>query len=147
MQNIVTIWQTSKQLDHTEKLMSALRQAGLPLAHADAEDQGDVTDNGRIVCIASVTENMVDALIAIPSGLVYLLEDDTWDMEFWKFAAENYYLVTGNLADRLYLAERAGADPKSVKGKAIMRAKSESLSTLSLDNILADMDVSMRTSH
>ena len=62
---------------------------------------------------------------------------------FWAFAARNYYLVTGNIADRTGLAERAGVDMSTnkVTGRAIQRTKAEGPSGMTLDQILEAIGV------
>ena len=62
---------------------------------------------------------------------------------FWAFAARNYYLVTGNIADRTGLAERAGVDLSTIKvsGRALQRAKADGLSGMTLDQLLEAVGV------
>ncbi|MFL9611043.1 hypothetical protein ACKF11_13230 [Methylobacillus sp. Pita2] len=146
MHEVMTIWQASKQVPHTEALMASLRKAKLPLAYAGQEGPEEGSEDSRIVCIASVSTTGIDALIVSPSGLAYRLTDETLDLDFWKFAAEYYYLVTGNMGDRQHIAELVGIEAKVIKGKTLARGKGAELSALDLEDILDQLNTSLNTS-
>jgi hypothetical protein len=100
----------------------AFREFGLPV-------------DGNITCIISVIDEQINAAIASPSGLVYQLGPGAPDRVFWQFAAKNYYMVTGNLADRQRLSKMIDLQADLIEGKALSR-ESAVPSELSLDDLL-----------
>lgn len=104
--------------------MAALRAAGLPLANT-ADTSEDESSQSQIVCIAVVKEDVIHALVATPSGLVYRFEPKIFELSFWSFAARYYYWVTFSLADREQVSQLTGVSAKAMKGKAMVRGKSE----------------------
>ena len=66
-------------------------------------------ESADIICVVE-NSPIPKALVACPNGSVFRFEPSVFEPGFWAFAARNYYLVTGNIADRTGLAERAGVD-------------------------------------
>lgn len=128
-------WESRVEVHDPELIMAALRAAGLPLAYA-SEQEGEESDASRIVCVAAYLHGQIQALVATPSGLVYRFEPDVIVDDFWRFALNHYYVVTGNIADRLAFAQHIEVPEKAVKGRALIRKKSEDPSGLSLDDLL-----------
>lgn len=119
-------------------IMAALRAAGYPLSSSTDAAEGE-SDASKLVCIADVRESMMHAIVATPSGIVQRFEPSQFEPQFWSFACRHYYLVTGNIADRRRAAELAGVEIKDVKGRTLLRGKSEDLSGMTLDGMLANI--------
>ena len=127
-------WDTRIEVEQPEEIVAAFRSAGLPVG-------GGAVASDQIVCVAAVGE--IPAVVVVcPNGLVYRFEPQVFEQEFWRFAVGNYYMVTGNLADRQKVAALAGVPADEVKGKALLRAKSEGPSGLALDVLLEQLGVS-----
>ncbi|MDD2741259.1 MAG: NAD-dependent DNA ligase LigA [Rhodocyclaceae bacterium] len=121
-------WDTRTEQTFPAELIASMRAAGLPVG-------GEGDDAGEIVCILSVGD-LPSALVACPNGAVYRFEPPVFEEGFWRFAVANYYLVTGNMADRKKIAEMTGVPTPEIKGKTLSRAKEEAGSGLSLDGLL-----------
>lgn len=119
-----------------DAVLATLRAAGFPLASSSELTEGE-SDNSKLVCVAEVRNNMIHAIVASPSGIVYRFEPTVFEPSFWSFAGRHYYFVTGNIADRRRVAELAGIEFKDIKGKTLARGKSESLSEMTLDGMLS----------
>lgn len=122
-------WDSRINIFNSGEIMFLLRSAGFPLSSNDSEN-GD-SENSKLVCLAEVQDKNIIAIVATPSGLVYKFTE--FDIEFWSFAARNYYFVTGNMSDREHVAKLTNLDTKEIKGKTLMRGKSSCLSQMSLD--------------
>lgn len=132
-------WSDQVQIANPQDLIASFRAAGLPLADASAEQDEDESDNSKIVCLAEVNQSSVSAIVACPSGLIYRFEPTEFEPAFWSFAARNYYLVTGNMTDRNHVAILAGVQIKMAKGRTLARGKSDRLSGLTLDEMVASI--------
>lgn len=128
-------WESRTAVEDAPAVIGALRAAGLPVGIP-----GD--ESAYIIC---VVENSLipKALVACPNGSVFRFEPTLFEPGFWAFAARNYYLVTGNIADRTGLAERAGVDlsTNKVSGRALQRAKADGPSGMTLDQLLEAVGV------
>lgn len=110
-----------------EGLARALRASGQPLGASD-----------DFLCLLALDGPLPRAVVVTPSGLAYRMEPAELDPVIWSFAARNYFVVTGNLADRQRLAELANLpDVKEIGGSALSRKKGSSVSGISLDQLLA----------
>ena len=118
--------------EHARSIVSALRAAGLPVGE----------DATEIVCLVEATDPP-KALVACPSGAVYGFSPATVEPAFWRFALANYYLVTGNLADRAWLAQQHGVAPAAASGKAIARDKGDVLSKRTLDQLCQGFGITL----
>lgn len=138
MENRNRTWDAQVPVIDSAAVMTALRAAGLPLSVSGIEDDESEADSERsaIVCVAAVREDGVTALVACPSGLVYRFEPPAFDLEFWRFAARFYYLVTGNLEDRRRIADLTSVPFKEITGRCLVRKKETVLSGRSLDDLL-----------
>ena len=123
-------------------VMSALKAAGFPLSSSTESNEGE-SDNSKLVCVAEIKGDLIHAIVASPSGIVYRFEPSVLEPAFWSFAGRNYYFVTGNIADRRRAAELAGIDVKLIKGKTLARGQGEALSGMTLDQMMAQIN-SMR---
>jgi DNA ligase (NAD+) len=125
-------WNSRVEVKNAVEVISALSAAGLPIG-ASGDD---------IVCVVAVGEAPI-ALVASPNGRVYRFEPTVFEVGFWSFAVANYYLVTGNQADRAKLAEQAGVNTSEIKisGRAINRAKSDAPSGMTLDAMLESLGI------
>lgn len=121
-----------------------MRASGLPLAHADSGEEE--SDNSKITAIIAINSEQVDAYVATPSGLLYRFTPSEFEAEWWSFALRSYHVVTGNMADRQWLIERASVDAVQVKGKCLSRAKGGGLSGLSLEQLFEQMCPSQQSS-
>lgn len=132
-------WDARVPVANQTEIMAALRAAGLPLANT-AETAEDESGQSQLVCVAEVREDIIFALIATPSGLVYRFEPTHFELSFWSFAARNYYWVTSCMADREQASKLTDVPLKIMKGKTLSRGKSE-LSKVALDTLLGDLGV------
>lgn len=129
-------WASKVAIDDPARLLARMRGAGLPLQDGGAGEVEGESDSSKITALVAVSEDRLAAIVATPSGLVYRLEPEVIEQEWWSFAARYYYIVTGNLADRQLLAEHAGVELSAVKGKTISRKKLAEPSGLTLDQLL-----------
>ena len=129
-------WASKVAIDDPVRLLARMRSAGLPLQDGGAGEVEGESDSSKITALVAVGADRLAAIVASPSGLVYRLEPEVIEQDWWSFAARYYYVVTGNLADRQLLAEHAGVEIGLVKGKTISRKKAAELSGLSLDQLL-----------
>ncbi|QEL56035.1 hypothetical protein [Chromobacterium paludis] len=129
-------WASKVVIAEPDRLLARMRAAGLPLQEGTAGEAEGESDNSKITALVAVGDDRLSAIVATPSGLVYRLEPERIEPDWWSFAARYYYIVTGNLADRQMLAELAGIQASAVKGKTISRKKSAELSGLTLDQLL-----------
>lgn len=138
---VVPTWSEQVTIYGKTSLIERLRSAGLPLSGggADAADSDAEAEssNAVIVALVAVSATKISALVATPSGLLYRFEPKAIEREWWGFAVSNYYVVTGNMADRQQLAMHAGVEPKAIKGRTWFRKKEADLTGLSLDEIIA----------
>lgn len=130
-------WESQINIEDPAAVLATLRQAGLPLAESGADLVEEESTNSRIVAIMAPAGDTIHAIVATPSGFVYRFEPPEIDIEFWSFALRHYYVVTGNMADRLLLAKQADVDIKGVTGRAMDRKKTDAPSGLLLDEMLA----------
>jgi hypothetical protein len=128
-------WQSRVPVVNPGAVMQSLRAAGLPLANS-VDTEGEESSQSSLVCIAEVRENLIHALVACPTGLVYRFEPVEFEAFFWGFAARNYYWVTSSMADREWISKLTDVPLKSMKGKALSRSK-DGLSKVPLNSILA----------
>lgn len=129
-------WETKELVADPARLLARMRSAGLPLQDGVAGEVEGESDGSKITALVAVSADGLAAIVASPSGLVYRLEPEIIEQEWWSFAARYYYIVTGNLADRQLLAEHAGVELSAVKGKTISRKKLAEPSGLTLDQLL-----------
>lgn len=130
-------WSAQLPVPNAADILSALRAAGLPLAvSAPSDGDSDDSDASAMVCLAEVADARIWAIVACPNGLVFRFEPPVYEPAFWSFAAQYYYWVTGNMADRQKVSELAGIPVKSMKGRCLSRAKSPALSRTTLDALL-----------
>ncbi len=136
---IARTWDCRAQIMGEISLFERLKSAGLPLSMAsegaDGVNEGE-SAGGAIVALVSVVGSRLAALVATPSGITYRFEPEAIEPTWWDFAARNYYVVTGNMADRQMLALRAGVDPKVIKGRTWYRKKDAEPSGLGLDELI-----------
>ncbi len=128
-------WDSRASLNGVRELFERMRASGLPLASSGGEEAGD-GDVSKITALVALNDGRVEAFVAAPSGLVFRFAPEVVEPHWWSFALRNYYIVTGNLADRLALAEVAEVDAILIKGKCISRLKGSSLSGMTLDQLL-----------
>lgn len=130
-------WSDLIELRGKEHLIAALRVAGLPLSEScqDTEKTAGMLAGESVVCIADVRQRQIHGLVISSSGHVYSFEPDKLDVEFWAFAAEHYYIVTGNRADRQKIADLVDVDVKRIKGRT-MRKRGKGLSHASIESML-----------
>lgn len=98
-------------------LFARLVKAGLPLS-----ELAGVARSCEIVALVVVRRGeggapVPSALVATPSGHVFRFEPAVVEVPWWRFAAGNYFVVTAGAADRVALAQLAGVDLDSIKGK------------------------------
>lgn len=136
-------WDSQVPIPDAAALMVVLRAAGLPLSNT-VEVLEDESGASCIVCIAALRLDGVHALVACPSGLMYRFEPAAFEQHFWHFACRNYYLITGNLADRREMADLAGLTAKDIKGRALIRGQGDDASGLSLDGLLGKLGWSIQ---
>lgn len=136
---IARTWDCRVQIMGEASLFERLKSAGLPLSMAsegaDGLAEGE-SASGAIVALVSVAGGRLAALVATPSGLMYRFEPEAIEPTWWDFAARNYYVVTGNMADRQQLALRAGVEPKAIKGRTWFRSKDAEPSSMGLDELI-----------
>lgn len=132
-------WDSQVPVVDPVQTIQALRAAGLPLANNDSEE-GD-SEQRHLVCIAEVRQDVIHAVVAFPSGLIYRFQPSIFELQFWNFAARYYYFVTGNMADRRHVASLTGVEVKEIAGRTLHRGKEETLSGMGLDEILAQLGV------
>lgn len=136
---IARTWDCRAPIMGEVSLFERLKSAGLPLSMAgegaDGLAEGE-SAAGAIVALVSVAGGRLAALVATPSGLMYRFEPEAIEPTWWDFAARNYYVVTGNMADRQQLALRAGVEPKAIKGRTWFRSKDAEPSGLGLDELI-----------
>lgn len=130
-------WDAQVLVANQPAIMASLRAAGLPLANT-ADTAEDESGQSQLVCVAEVREDMIHALVATPSGLIYRFEPTIFELSFWSFAARNYYWVTFCMADREKASKLTGVPLKMIKGKTLSRSKS-GLSGMALDALLGDL--------
>lgn len=116
-------------------LVARMRASDLPLASPSHDEAGE-SDSSKITALISFVNGQADAYVATPSGLLYRFAPPEFEAHWWSVALRYYHVVTGNMADRLRLAELAGVDPAQIKGKCLSRLKCTALSGLSLEQIL-----------
>lgn len=136
---IARTWDCRAQIMGEISLFERLKSAGLPLSMASGGADGlteSESSAGAIVALVSVVGGRLAALVATPSGLMYRFEPEAIEPTWWDFAARNYYVVTGNMADRQQLALRAGVEPKAIKGRTWFRSKDAEPSGLGLDELI-----------
>lgn len=136
---VARTWDCRAPIMGEASLFERLKSAGLPLSMAgegaDGLAEGE-SAAGAIVALVSVAGGRLAALVATPSGLMYRFEPEAIEPTWWDFAARNYYVVTGNMADRQQLALRAGVEPKAIKGRTWFRSKDAEPSGLGLDELI-----------
>ncbi|QYF93066.1 hypothetical protein KY495_20580 [Massilia sp. PAMC28688] len=135
-------WNTRLPVLEQAEIMGALRAAGLPLAYMEASE-GE-SPRSEIVCVAEVREEVVHALVATPSGLVYRFQPAPFELTFWAFAARHYYWVTFSLADRAHVSTLTGVPVKTMKGRTFSRCSS-GLSNVPLNALLAELNAATPT--
>lgn len=136
---IARTWDCRTPIMGEASLFDRLKSAGLPLSMAGEGADGLVEGEsaaGAIVALVSVAGGRLAALVATPSGLMYRFEPEAIEPTWWDFAARNYYVVSGNMADRQQLALRAGVEPKAIKGRTWFRSKDAEPSGLGLDELI-----------
>lgn len=137
---VVPTWSEQVTIYGKTSLIDRLRSAELPLSGGDADtadsNAAAESTSAAIVALVAVSATKISALVATPSGLLYRFEPKAIERSWWDFAARNYYVVTGNMADRQQLALHAGVEPKAIKGKTWFRKKDADLTGLSLDEII-----------
>lgn len=121
-------WDSRTSIEQSDELIAAFGRAGLPIGEGEKSPQ--------IVCLLA-SGDIPAAVVACPNGTAYRFEPAVFEADFWRFALANYYVVTGNLADRHWAASLTGMTPEQISGKPLSRAKGSTPSGLSLDGLLA----------
>lgn len=135
-------WDTRVDPEPFDDLLARVRASDLPL-DSQNEISGDEVDNSKITALISVIDGDVEAYIATPSGHLFRMSPGAFEVEFepewWPFALRNYYIVTGNMVDRLELAAMADVDPKTIKGRCVIRRNSTKISRMTLGSLFDEV--------
>lgn len=136
------MWAHQHPIGDRQELLLRLRDSGLPLGGSPEEIlAGASAGPTEIVCIAEVraAERTIHALVVSPSGIMFHFAPPPGhvDPKFWRFAAEYYYWLTGNLADRRVASELIEGHPFIKSGMAVLsRGKGDAPSGASIGDLL-----------
>lgn len=141
-------WDSRSEVADPLGLIQALKRAGFPLQgestkEGETELEEDESKASQIVCVLALSQDdgAFQAIIATPSGAVFKIAPEVFDLDFWAFAARYYYIVTGNLADRAQLSERTNVPLKEIRGRAAVRARAQAPSGWTLGQLLQHIGV------
>jgi hypothetical protein len=135
-------WKAQVTIADPVLLLSRLRTAGLPLSSVTSDESATgESDSSRIVCLASIVDGNVHAVVLDPNGHAYRFEPAAFEKHFWEFAAKYYYMVTGNLEDRRRIAALTEVPFANIVGRAVIRAKVTEPSGMTLDEMLTKFGI------